>query len=139
MPTKYSSHTGCFYSDIGDGTEDKIDTAIIIPSCIDAGVVILKYKKEIGVFDFKDLMENNKKAKVLLSRVCVDPNEAYEKMLKLIGKMVKKGISADKMHISRYFTNTANKDYAKPRFLCNANLMDDVYRILEEVNVFYFT
>lgn len=61
-------------------------------------LIIVKYQKSCAIYDFKELMEG--RYEPLNSKVFETMGEAYDKMMRWIGKMVKK---SDK---SRYYNNS---------------------------------
>lgn len=125
---KYKPHSGRFYSDIGNGKDQHhVDFVAIFPDEIGRGVIILKSYTELVAYDFDELLENKKDAKVLNYKNLSTPDLAYSKFMKWIGKMIKKGISIDEKHVGRYYSNTADEDYEKPMFVSDEELMKPVY------------
>ena len=117
MSTKYKPHDGRFYSDISTGHE--VDFAIIETD--DKAVMVVKHDLEIAAIDAKNFFENIP-TPILLSKKCESTEEAYQKMMKMIGKMVKKDSRG------RYFTNTTHKDFETPEFFEDKALMKDLQR-----------
>ena len=117
MPTKYKPHDGRFYSDIGIG--DDVDFAIIETD--GSAVMVVKYELEVAAIDAKNFFEGVP-TPILLSKRCESTEDAYQKMMKMIGKMVKKDSRG------RYFTNTTHKDFYTPDFFKDKALMKDLQR-----------
>ena len=138
MP-KYNSHSGVFYSNIGDGSDIEVDFAMIKPDDSKSGVMVLKFEEWVVVYNFTSLLYEKDKALVLLSKECDNNQEAYIKMMKIIGKMIKKsGSEFADGHIARYYNNRADKEYVTPTFVKNSMLMNPVYKAMKHLKTKYF-
>lgn len=105
---KYMAHGGKFYTDIGDGTDrNKYDFAIICPNDSDASCVIIKHNKSVIVFDGRRFA-NKDISHPLNHKILEDKDEAYKKMMHMMGKFLKKDSRG------RYFTDKSDKDYNFP-------------------------
>ena len=97
MVTKYRSHTvKCVVNIKGS---NHIDYCVCCQG--KKALIIVKYQKSCAIFDFKEIM--NGRYKPLNSKCFDTTGEAYDKMMRWIGKMVKK---SDK---SRYYNNSTGK------------------------------
>lgn len=85
------------HSFIGDGTDSyELDVAIIYKGPHSNPLVIAKLGTVVAAFDGPDL-KNEDKLFALNYKNCASTDEAYDKMMKWIGKMAKKSSN------SRYF------------------------------------
>ena len=131
---KYLPHGGYFYSDISDGSDlNHIDFCFIIPENSSHGVMILKSVNEVAVYDFKELRDHHEDAKVLNYKKFNNKEEAYSKMMKWVGKMVKKSVDLDDGHISRYFSNKQDQNYGRPFFVFDQDKMKRVYNWMDSI------
>lgn len=129
---KYTPHGGYFYCDIGDGSDlIHVDFCFILPEQSSRGVMIIKSYLEVAAYDFDELFNERENAKVLNYRKFETSDEAYSKMMKWIGKMVKKSVSFDNKHISRYFNNKSDDNYETPEFVSDQERMSHVYEWME--------
>ena len=129
---KYQPHSGYYYADIGDGFDfTKIDFCHIVPQGHETGVMILKCDNEVAIYDFKELLDRREQAKVLNYKRFNNPEDAYSKMLKWIGKLIKKSVFAsDGYHVSRYYNNKQDQSYNSPKFIRNQE-MQQIYSYME--------
>lgn len=94
------SFTTLVETNIGKTYDDsRIDIAVLGKNCnLHQVVVIAKIKNQVAVFRYNDMIDNTKKARGFAGyKKCLkqywileDEEEAYEKMLVCIGKMVKR-------------------------------------------------
>ena len=127
--TTYLPHFGKFYFQ-SNYEKGGIDFAVIANWDCALSVIVLKYKNQIAVYCLAELAMKHDQAKCLLSKDCISDEEAYEKFMYIIGKMVKKGKTASG-HDSRYFSNVTHKDYISPDFLSDEDIMYPVYFFIE--------
>ena len=133
---QYEAHSGRYYSDIEDGSRNRVDFAIIHPTASPNAVVVMKNNKWVCVYDCKDIYSNKENALPLLSKECKTNDEAYTKLMKVIGKMVKKSYYIKGTdHKARYYNNKQNKDYEFPPFISNKILMKPVYDAIRDFRV----
>lgn len=129
--SSYLPHKGKFYSNISDGLDtSRIDFCHIIPDGSKYGIIVLKRYLEVLIYDFNDLLNNKENAKILNYKKCLDSDQAYLKMMKWIGKMVKKSVYLSDYHISRYYNNKADKEYQTPSFIYD-KCMSPIYEYME--------
>ena len=125
---KYLPHGGYFFSDISDGSDpNRVDFCFIIPENSTHGIMILKSGTEVVAYDFEELQNNRENAKVLNYKNFNSKDEAYSKMLKWIGKMVKKSVVLDNGQVSRYYNNKEDQTYNKPYFIFDQKRMKRIY------------
>lgn len=134
MMSKYQPHSGYFYVDIDDGSDpEKIDFCHIIPNEHKKGIMILKCDNEVAIYDFEELLKNKYLARVLNYKKFDNSDEAYSKMMKWIGKMIKKSVtSADTYHVSRYYNNKQDLIYKTPDFIWSKR-MQHIYQYMLKV------
>ena len=102
---KYFPHGGKFYTDIGDGSDkNKYDFAVICPDDSNNSCCIIKHNKSVIVFDGNRFAKNDI-SHPLNHKILENEDEAYKKMMHMMGKFLKKDSRG------RYFTDTAHKDY----------------------------
>lgn len=113
---KYMPHSGKFYSDISNGSNpNRLDWCVIIPSESDDGVVIIKKNTSLVAFSRNAIMSKDY-SNPLNSKSFSNTDEAYSKMMKWIGKMVKKDSRG------RYFNNKTDRVYAIPENFSDKDL-----------------
>ena len=134
----YEPHSGAFYSDIGDGLSSRVDFCMVKPDNLKNGVMILKYEKWCVVYNFTSLFYEKDKALILYSKECENNDEAYTKVMKLIGKMVKKNNIEGTDRVARYYNNKQNHVYEQPSFVKNEMLMNPVYKTMKRLKSIYF-
>lgn len=128
--SKYKPHYGMFYSDIGDGSsKEKIDFCFILPEKSTHGIIILKSITEVAAFDFHELKTKQEHAKVLNYKNLASADLAYDKMMKWIGKMIKKS-----SHNSRYYNNRSDKEYPSPIFLSKVYMLN-IYKWMDSIDL----
>ena len=85
----FKQHRGTYEADISHGYKPgRADWAVVRDETTDTGVVAVKIDEYFAAYDYKDFMKGN--WFVLLSKKCIDTDQAYSKLMKFIGKMVKK-------------------------------------------------
>ena len=127
--TTYLPHFGRFYFQ-SNYEQGGIDFAIIANSDCIGSVIVLKYNNQVAVYSLSELKFLKDKANCLLSKDCLSDEEAYEKFMKIIGKMIKKGKTREG-HVSRYFANLTHNMYVSPQFLSDKEIMEPVYFFIE--------
>ena len=121
----YREHTGSFIVNIGNGIDkDKYDW-VCITQDNGSGVVLIKHDSTCAAFDKKRFMSRDY-SHPLNYKHFNSSEEAYEKLMKWIGKMVKKDDRG------RYYTNTRYKDYGYSEDEFDSKELDDIASKLKE-------
>lgn len=116
----YREHTGKFKVNIGNGSDkDKYDWVYIEQDSDGSGVVLVKHDCCCICFDSKRFKQKDF-SHPLNMKVLKTSDEAYEKLMKWIGKMVKKD------ERGRYFTDTRYKEYTYNETQFDSNRLGEI-------------
>lgn len=122
---KYLPHSGKYYADIGNGSNpNRIDWVVITPDKHSDGVVIVKKNCTVVTYSHNSMI-NKDFTKPLNMKVLNSTDEAYSKMMKWIGKMVKKDSRG------RYFNNKLDTSYDLPENISDKELLEVRSKLLK--------
>ena len=119
----YRAHTGKFIVDIGNGTDpNKHDYCAIIQ---ESGkfVVLIMHGCSIAAYDGKKFVANDF-SHPLNHKKFLTAEEAYDKLMRWIGKMVKKDDRG------RYYTDTRYHDY---QIADNEFIMEEMIKVAKAI------
>ena len=119
--TPFKQYRGRYEADISHGYEEgRPDWAVVRDDDTDTGVVAVKIDEYFAAYDYKDFMSGE--TFVLITKKCGTPEDAYFKLMKFLGKMMKK----DNNPRNRYLHKHRDREYEEFGEIFTEEILQDI-------------